>query len=50
MKLSYAIDKYGTLNEKKTVEDYHDTGNLLENYKYFKMEQRQTLIGEFLCP
>ena len=45
VKLSYAIDKYGILNEKKTFKGYHNTETLLENYKYFNLKDGKSGNG-----
>ena len=48
--LCYTIAKYGPLNEKKIFKGYHDTERLLETYKFFKLNDGETVIGEFRNP
>ena len=45
MKLSYAIDKDGILNGKKTCEDYHDTERLLKTFENFKLKDGEADNG-----
>ena len=49
-KLCYIKDKYGRLIEKKTFKVYQNSERLLETYKYFKLKDGESVIGQFPPP